>query len=84
MDGLIQQQVQSGTVQQQDFIHATNWVTTLLPYVMGILGFLLIVRLMGRMNGGAAAQDKMAKFGQARVQMPGLIQEERRKMYFFL
>ena len=43
MDGLIQQQVQSGTVQQQDFIHATNWVTTLLPYVMGILGFLLIV-----------------------------------------
>ncbi len=71
MDGLIQQQVQSGTVQQQDFIHATNWVTTLLPYVMGILGFFLIVRLMGRMNGGAAAQDKMAKFGQARVQMPG-------------
>ena len=71
MDGLIQQQVQSGTVQQQDFVHATNWVTTLLPYVMGILGFLLIVRLMGRMNGGAAAQDKMAKFGQARVQMPG-------------
>ena len=70
MDGLIQQQVQSGTV-QQDFVHATNWVTTLLPYVMGILGFLLIVRLMGRMNGGAAAQDKMAKFGQARVQMPG-------------
>ena len=71
MDGLIQQQVQSGTVQQQDFVHATNWVTTLLPYVMGILGFLLIVRLMGRMNGSAAAQDKMAKFGQARVQMPG-------------
>ena len=71
MDGLIQQQVQSGTVQQQDFVHATNWVTTLLPYVMGILSFLLIVRLMGRMNGGAAAQDKMAKFGQARVQMPG-------------
>ena len=71
MDGLIQQQVQSGTVQQQDFVHATNWVTTLLPYAMGILGFLLIVRLMGRMNGGAAAQDKMAKFGQARVQMPG-------------
>ncbi len=70
MDGLIQQQVQSGTVQQQDFVHATNWVTTLLPYVMGILGFLLIVRLMGRMSGGAAAQDKMAKFGQARVQMP--------------
>ena len=71
MDGLIQQQVQSGTVQQQDFVHATNWVTILLPYAMGILGFLLIVRLMGRMNGGAAAQDKMAKFGQARVQMPG-------------
>ena len=71
MDGLIQQQVQSGTVQQQDFVHATNWVTTLLPYVMGILGFLLIVRLMGRMSGGTAAQDKMAKFGQARVQMPG-------------
>ena len=71
MDGLIQQQVQSGTVQQQDFVHATNWVTTLLPYAMGILGFLLIVRLMGRMSGGAAAQDKMAKFGQARVQMPG-------------
>ena len=72
MDGLVQQQVQSGTVQQQDFIHATDWLTTLLPYVLGFLGLLLILRLMGRMaGGGAAAQDKMAKFGQARVQMPG-------------
>ena len=72
MDGLVQQQVQSGTVQRQDFIRATNWVTTLLPYVLGFLGFLIIIRLMGRMaGGGGAAQDKMAKFGQARVQMPG-------------
>ena len=72
MDGLVQKQVQSGTVKQQEFIHATNWSSTLLPYAMGIIGFILIINLMGRMaGGGAAAQDKMAKFGQARVQMPG-------------
>ena len=73
MDGLIQQQVQSGLVKQQNFVHATNWVSTLLPYVLGVIGFILIINLMGRMSGGgnAAAQDKMAKFGQARVQMPG-------------
>ena len=72
MDGLVQQQVQKGIVQQQDFVHATNWVSTLLPYVLGIIGFLLIINLMSRMaGGGGAAQEKMAKFGQARVQMPG-------------
>ena len=73
MDGLVQQQVQSGLVKQQNFVHATNWVSTLLPYVLGGIGFILIINLMGRMSGGgnAAAQDKMAKFGQARVQMPG-------------
>ena len=72
MDGLVQQQVQSGLVKQQNFVHATNWVSTLLPYVLGVIGFILIINLMGRMSGGgnAAAQDKMAKFGQARVQMP--------------
>ena len=72
MDGLVQQQVQKGVVQQQDFVHATNWVSTLLPYVLGIIGFILIINLMSRMaGGGGAAQEKMAKFGQARVQMPG-------------
>ena len=72
MDGLVQQQVQKGIVQQQDFVHATNWVSTLLPYVLGIIGFILIINLMSRMAGcGGAAQEKMAKFGQARVQMPG-------------
>ena len=73
MDGLVQQQVQSGLVKQQNFVHATNWVSTLLPYVLGVIGFILIINLMGRMSGGgnAAAQDKMAKFSQARVQMPG-------------
>ena len=72
MDGLVQQQVQKGIVQQQDFVHATNWVSTLLPYVLGIIGFILIINLMSRMaGGGGAAQEKMAKFGQARVQMPG-------------
>ena len=72
MDGLVQQQVQKGIVQQQDFVHATNWVSTLLPYVLGIIGFILIINLMSRMaGGGGAAQEKMAKFGKARVQMPG-------------
>ena len=72
MDGLVQQQVQKGIVQQQDFVHATNWVSTLLPYVLGIIGFILIINLMSRMaGGGGAAQEKMAKFGQARVQMSG-------------
>ena len=48
MDGLVQKQVQSGTVKQQEFIHATNWASTLLPYAMGIIGFILIMNLMGR------------------------------------
>ena len=72
MDGLVQQQIADGTVKEQNFIHPTDWLSTVLPYVMAVIGFVLIMNLMGRMAGGnAAAQDKMAKFGQARVQMPG-------------
>ena len=36
LDGLVQQQVESGIVKEQSFIHATNWVSALLPYVMGL------------------------------------------------
>ena len=61
LDGLVQQQVESGIVKEQSFIHATNWVSALLPYVMGFIALLLIINLMGRMAGGnAAAQDKYA------------------------
>lgn len=71
MDGLVQQQVAEGKV-EQSFAHASNWMQTLLPYVLAILGFILLVNFMGRMSGGVTAQqDKMAKFGEARVQMPG-------------
>ena len=41
----------------------------LLPYVLAIMGFILLLNLMNRMNGGgAAANDKMARFGEARTQ----------------
>ena len=41
----------------------------LLPYVLGVLGFILLLNLMGRMSaGGGAANDKMARFGEARTQ----------------
>lgn len=72
MDGLVQQQVAEGKV-EQSFARSSNLLQTMMPYVLGILGFILLMNFMGRMAGGGAggAQDKMAKFGEARVQMPG-------------
>ena len=74
MNELVEQQAQAGIITDYDYTadHSTNWLQVLMPYVMAVLAFILLMNLIGRMGGGAgAAQDKMAKFGEARVQMPG-------------
>ena len=69
MNGLVQQQAAAGIIKNYDYWadHSTNWLELLLPYVVMILGFFLIFGMMNRMNGGAA-QDRMARFGEARIQ----------------
>ena len=42
------------------------------PYVLAFLGFILLMNLMNRMaGGGAGAQDKLSRFGEAKVSTPG-------------
>ena len=74
LNDLVVEQNKAGIIEAYDYHadHSTNWVQVLLPYVLAIMGFILLLNLMNRMNGGgAAANDKMARFGEARVQTPG-------------
>ena len=70
--GLIAQQVDAGILESYDCQpgSSTNWLQTLLPYVLAFLAFLLLMNIMARMNGGAGGpvNDKMARFGEARIQ----------------
>ena len=70
MNELVQQQAAAGIIKNYDYWadHSTNWLETLLPYVVMIVGFFLLYGLLVRMNGGGAGQDRMARFGEARVQ----------------
>ena len=71
LNDLVVQQNKAGIIEAYDYYadHSTNWVQVLLPYVLGVLGFILLLNLMGRMSaGGGAANDKMARFGEARTQ----------------
>ena len=72
LNELVVQQNKAGIIETYDYYadHSTNWVQVLLPYVLGVLGFILLLNLMGRMSaaGGGAANDKMARFGEARTQ----------------
>ena len=71
LNELVVQQNKAGIIEAYDYYadHSTNWVQVLLPYVLGVLGFILLLNLMGRMSaGGGAANDKMARFGEARTQ----------------
>ena len=69
MNELVQQQAAAGIIKNYDYWadHSTNWLETLLPYAVMIVGFFLLYGLLVRMNGGAG-QDRMARFGEARVQ----------------
>ena len=71
LNDLVVEQNKAGIIEAYDYHadHSTNWVQVLLPYVLGVLGFILLLNLMGRMSaGGGAANDKMARFGEARTQ----------------
>ena len=73
LNELVQKQYDSGIITAYNYHadHSTNWLQ-LLPYVLAFLGFILLMNLMNRMaGGGAGAQDKLSRFGEAKVSTPG-------------
>ena len=72
LNDLVQQQHDQGIIRDYTYHadHSTNWLQILLPYVLVILGFILLMNLMARMTGAGpgGAQDRMSHFGDARVQ----------------
>ena len=72
LNELVQKQYDSGIITAYNYHadHSTNWLQLLLPYVLVILGFILLMNLMARMTGAGpgGAQDRMSHFGDARVQ----------------
>ena len=72
LNALVQQQHDQGIIRDYTYHadHSTNWLQLLLPYVLVILGFILLMNLMARMTGAGpgGAQDRMSHFGDARVQ----------------
>ena len=74
LNDLVQKQYDSGIIAAYNYHadHSTNWLQLLLPYVLAFLGFILLMNLMNRMaGGGAGAQDKLSRFGEAKVSTPG-------------
>ena len=74
LNELVQKQHDSGIITAYNYHadHSTNWLQLLLPYVLAFLGFILLMNLMNRMaGGGAGAQDKLSRFGEAKVSTPG-------------
>ena len=72
LNDLVQEQHDQGIIRDYTYHadHSTNWLQILLPYVVVILGFILLMNLMARMTGAGpgGAQDRMSHFGDARVQ----------------
>ena len=72
LNDLVVQQNQQGIIKDYTYRadHSTNWLQILLPCVAVILGFILLMNLMGRMTGAGpgGAQDRMSHFGDARIQ----------------
>ena len=74
LNELVQKQYDSGIITAYNYHadHSTNWLQLLLPYVLAFLGFILLMNLMNRMaGGGAGAQDKLSRFGEAKASTPG-------------
>ncbi len=69
---LVVEQAEKGIIESYDYQpgSSTNWLQILLPFVLAFFAFILLMNIMTRMNGGpgAAANDKMARFGEARIQ----------------
>ena len=72
LNDLVVQQKADGIIKDYNYHadHSTNWLQLLLPYVLAIMAFILLMNLMARMSGGGA-DNKLARFGEARVQSPG-------------
>ena len=70
MNELVVQQKAAGIITDYDYHadHSTNWLRLLLPYALAVLGFILLINLISRMNPGGGANDKMAHFGEAHIQ----------------
>lgn len=75
LNDLVVQQKAAGIIKKYDYYadHSVNWLQLLLPYVLAGLGFVLLLSFIKSMgSAGTAANDKMARFGEARVQeLPG-------------
>ena len=71
MNELVTAQEEAGIITGYDYPtgRTTNWLQLLLPYVLAILAFILLMNMMSRMMGGGGAQDKMARFGEARTKV---------------
>ena len=69
MNELVLEQKASGIITAYDYPtqRSTNWLQLILPYVLAILGFILLMNMMSRMMGGGGPQDKMARFGEAKT-----------------
>ena len=69
---LVVEQADKGIIESYDYQpgSSTNWLQLLLPYVLAFFAFILLMNIMTRMNGGpgGAVNDKMARFGEARIQ----------------
>ncbi|MBO4853831.1 MAG: ATP-dependent zinc metalloprotease FtsH [Oscillospiraceae bacterium] len=73
LNDLVVQQKEAGILTDYDYHadHSPNWLGILLPYVLAILGFILLMSFIRSMSGGGV-NDKMARFGEARTQsLPG-------------
>ncbi len=69
MNDLVVQQKAAGIITDYDY-HASgpNVLQTLLPYVLAILGFVLLLNFIRGMTGAGPGSDKMARFGEAHIQ----------------
>ena len=70
LNDLVVRQKADGIIKDYDYHadHSTNWLRLLLPYALGIMAFVLLMNFMARMSGMGGANEKMARFGEARIQ----------------
>ena len=68
MNDLVQQQAAAGIIKNYNYWadHSTNWLEVLLPCVLVLVGMFFLMGFMNR--AGGVQNDRMAKFGEARVQ----------------
>ena len=72
MNDRVVAQAEKGVITSYDYAAGSEngWLRTLLPYVLAAMAFILLMNLIARMGGlgGGAVNDKMARFGEARIQ----------------